>query len=258
MAQMVCPNEYPNGFFMLPPMPGIDSKLQSSYQEMLEGRVKAFPINEQELLAMSSVEDAPLDEFQHLLRYDAESAFWLLLWWCIQAQPAKGVSSVILHAYWSILVSGDNIRESFINNFPRNCLHPSYSELTTLLIDMGRHLQGDLKFSKTKERKEPDYIHEVFQRLILNFLVTNEDKPFMNLAKVDKPRPVEDLSCPRLATAPLGKRPHGTPNEEPVERKVSVHRYQSNILVMHLPVVQQETAREIAGAHIIPFLTVTK
>jgi hypothetical protein len=58
---------------------------------------------------------------------------------------------------------------------------------------MSRHLQGDLEFSKVKEKKEEEYMHEVFQRLILNLLIKNEDKWFMGLEKVDTSRPVKDL-----------------------------------------------------------------
>jgi len=59
--------------------------------------------------------------------------------------------------------------------------------------DMSRHLQGDLKFSNDNEKKNPEYIHEVFQRLILNFLVTNSGQLFMDLEKADNPRPVKDI-----------------------------------------------------------------
>jgi hypothetical protein len=170
----------------------VDSKLQTRY---LADRVKAFPKIEPELITMIDVKDMPSDEFQHLLYYDAESTFWLLLWWCILAQPAEGISSsVIAYTLWSAIVAEPDGRDkNFIKEFPSYCLDPSYSGLVTLLDDMSLHLQGDLNFSKIKERKEPEYMHEAFQRLILNFLVTNEGESFVDLKKDANPRCVKDI-----------------------------------------------------------------
>jgi hypothetical protein len=174
-------------------MPDVDLRLRRCYQDMLTDRLEAFPTNDMEILRVPSDKTAISNNFRHLLRYDAESTFWLLLWWCIQAQP-EGDTSEIGHSYWSSLIDEVDIRGIiFIRSFPQSCLHSSYFELGPLLYDIGQHLQGDLEFSEDKEKKEPEYMHEAFQRLILNFLVTNEDKWFMGLEKDDTPRPVKGL-----------------------------------------------------------------
>jgi hypothetical protein len=194
MARMVRSDVYPGGVYQLPPTPEVVSKLQRRYQGILPDRVAAFPTNDtEELLKVPRGDDGILSNFRHLLRYDAESIFWLLLWWCIQAQPV-GVSSDIPQNYWFSLVGEPDRRDNnFIRCFPSDCLDPSYSKLTNLLNNMSLHLQGDLKFSNDNEKKKPEYIHEVFQRLILNFLVTNSGQLFMDLEKADNPRPVKDI-----------------------------------------------------------------
>jgi len=105
MARMVRSNIYPEGVYELPPTPEVASELQRRYQETLPDRVAVFPANDtEELFKVPRGDDGILSNFRHLLRYDAESIFWLLLWWCIQAQPVEGVSSDIPQNYWFSLV----------------------------------------------------------------------------------------------------------------------------------------------------------
>jgi hypothetical protein len=251
MARMVRSNNYLDGLYELPAVPAVAPQLLTRYQDTLPGRLKTFPKNDIELLEVPE-EDESSSKFQHLLRYDAESMFWLLLWWCIQAQPEGDLSESIPILYWAVLVEVDFRGPNFIGRFPKNCLHSSYSGLRALLNDMGRHIQGDLKFSKIKEKKEPEYIHEVFQRLILNFLVTNESESFMDLEKADIPRPVENMVMKRTRTYSTYTKSSqsttsGEPEESTEESMVSVHHHRSNISIYACPpVAKEETACAIA------------
>jgi hypothetical protein len=83
-------------------MPELDSKLKTRYPA---GRVKAFSPGGKETIEIINRKSMPPNKFQHLLRYDAESTFWLLLWWCIQARPAEGVSSYITDIDWTNLIA---------------------------------------------------------------------------------------------------------------------------------------------------------
>jgi len=250
---MVRSNKYLDGLYELPAMPAVAPQLLTRYQDTLPGRLETFPKNDIELLRVPE-EDEISSKFQHLLRYDAESTFWLLLWWCIQAQPAEGVSSDIPQNYWSGLIGEPDTRDNnFIRLFPSNCLDPSYFKLAKLLHDMSLHLQGDLEFSNNNEKKKPEYIHEVFQRLILNFLVINERESFMSLEKAGNPRRVKDTGMKRTGTTrhtgsvlpTTENKPEATLNDEPEESIVSVHRYQSNISIYACPpVANEETAPE--------------
>jgi hypothetical protein len=135
---------------------------------------------------------------------------------------------------------------------------------------MTLHLQGDLSFSQFDEKKHPEYVHEVFQRLILNFLVANEREQFMDLKKSVNSRHVKGSGMKSGTNASgSGKKPYSRYarnskseeikedpeelNEKPEGLIVSIHRYQSNISIYPCPpVAKQETTITIASIHVTP------
>jgi len=208
MARMVRSLEYyPEGRFDLPPMPDVAKELLEHYPQ---ARIDAFPGNKEEPIDIP--EDTPLPPlFKHLLRYDAESVFWYLLWCCVQAQPAgKLFDDNIPHLVWANLTSPseDGRDANFIKTFPKAFLHPVYRELEPLLKNMSRHLRGDLSYAEDKGRKADDYLHEVFQRLILNFLSANSTKDFMRTQRHKESRGVLGNPMDRTSrsTTVTGKR----------------------------------------------------
>jgi hypothetical protein len=147
MARMVRSLTYPEGTAKLPPMPDVATE---HCQSMLKARLEDFPGNKPEIIDIPSDSALAPNEFRHLLRYDAESVFWCLMWWCIQAQP-EGFPEDLSHEYWSNLTGVDDCRDGvFIVRFPKGCLHSAYRGLATLLDDMRKHLAGDLDFSDQK------------------------------------------------------------------------------------------------------------
>ena len=185
---MVRSEYYPDGVFDLPPMPAVTNELLERYPQ---ARKESFPENEKERIEIPDDARAP-PPFKHLLRYDAESVFWYLLWCCVQAKPANNSSgNEISHLIWSALTDDDDGRDAyFVKAFPRGFLHPAYRDLEPLLESMSLHLQGDISFANDEGRKEDEYLHEVFQRLILNFLSAKWTKDFMRIQKHKQPRDV--------------------------------------------------------------------
>jgi hypothetical protein len=211
MARMVRSNEYPAGLFRLPDMPDVAPELQERYKSTLENRVNDFPLNTGEVIEIEQDSMANSSKFQHRLRYDAESVFWCLLWWCMQAKPKDQPDEPIPTASWLEFMGLDDKRDgNFISKFPKNCLHSSYDQLYRLLNDMRLHLQGDLDFSKRGDKVDPEYIHEVFQRLILNFLYANYTEKFMDLEKADKSRVLEMVPMGWMWTASSTDRMHSS------------------------------------------------
>jgi len=207
MARMVrALKYYPDGKFDLPPMPDVAEELLEHYPQE---RIKAFPVNEEDPIKIPRMTPVPTP-FKHLLRYDAESVFWYLLWCCVQAQPAGKLSKdQIPHEDWSILTGENDRRDGhFIKAFPRGFLHSTYRELEPLLENMSMHLQGDLSYAKDERRKTDEYLHEVFQRLILNFLSANSMKDFMRTQKHKQPRGVygNPMDRPSKSTTMTSKR----------------------------------------------------
>ena len=119
--------------------------------------------------------------WRHELRHDAESAFWLLVWWAVNAAPADGCASKIPSALWSRLI--DNIEDARPLKISSNYLDPAYAPLSELLVQLGRELKHDLHWTTDTPYTHPEFLHEVFQRHILNYIFENRDQDFMNLAK---------------------------------------------------------------------------
>lgn len=58
-------------------------------------------------------------------------------------------------------------------------------------------LKGDLELFTKPPTQEPEYLHKVFQTLIINYLAENYDQPFINCPKSDKGREVEFVGITR-------------------------------------------------------------
>ena len=137
---------------------------------------------------------APPDSssWRHELRHDAESAFWLLVWWVVNAASANGCTSKIPNELWSPLVG--TIIDARPLNIASNCLDPAYAPLSVLLNQLGDALECDLHWATDTPYTHPDFLHEIFQRHILNFIFENRDKDFMNSAKADASRKPADVT----------------------------------------------------------------
>lgn len=191
-----------NDTYTFPPIPQPNSKIATEYKRLLPERSRHFsPPNKRELI---DIPETRLQYSQHQLRHEAESIFWNLLHWVMTAQPAdkkktnstamaEGFRPTLLPADWDNLISyGDNRNKAFIaSDFETRLVHPTYSPLYTLLDDMRKHLRGDLELSTDELRKQPEYLHEVFQRLIINFLAENNREPFMDLKRSKTTRRVD-------------------------------------------------------------------
>ncbi|KIM21707.1 hypothetical protein M408DRAFT_333316 [Serendipita vermifera MAFF 305830] len=189
MARLLRANEYIKAEVIAHPIPQLGDGHQA-YRLFLPERLEKFPLNEREIVIVTPGKlPSP---FRHKLRYDAESVFWSMLWWCIQAQPSgDSKGNEIDSGHWMLLTNADDERNLITLAFPTKSLHPAYRQLETLLGDMAALLRGDYDFSKDSLRRQDEYLHEAFQRLIYRFLVDNYDQEFMNQEKNHLPRKVE-------------------------------------------------------------------
>jgi hypothetical protein len=160
------------------PMPQLDVA-RDIYELQYPDRLQRFPLDK--LISRREPTTSLLSPFQHQLRYDAESVFWLFVWWSLQIRPADSKSEDFIHTqYWSNLTGEIDCRHYFIHpGFPEGALHPEYEPLEGLLRQMAEQLTGDHGLESS--RADPEYLHEAFQRLILEFLFANDDKKFMGL-----------------------------------------------------------------------------
>jgi hypothetical protein len=172
MARAVRQGQREQGEHEFFPMPELQDGY-SRYKIYLERRFEEFPMNAKETVNLQADED--IQPFSHQLRYDAESVFWLLLWWAIQAKPEGDTldKDRIKNTHWNLLTNTgeeevEDPRSYYILKFPKMICHAEYRELEILLRSMSIHLRGD--HGLVSSRSHPEYLHEVFQRLIFEFL----------------------------------------------------------------------------------------
>jgi hypothetical protein len=201
VARAVVSSRQKRGTYTLMPMPQFDQAPEAygAYGAAVPDRLRAFPKNIERLYRLPN--DIRHNPFKHELQYDAESVFWLLLWWAISAYPAdvaaddKKIDDRVWDALTKKQDADEDPRERFVDKPLDNILHPSYKHLETLLEEMAWQLRGDhekgeaqlkkqdANYEEDQSRKHPDYLHEAFQRLIIKFLFANYHEEFMTMTK---------------------------------------------------------------------------
>ncbi|PVF91555.1 hypothetical protein CPB86DRAFT_316357 [Serendipita vermifera] len=215
MARVVRSGKVLKGAHHFPSMPQLQAGLEG-YRKHLSGRLEAFPPNGEVDIRLK--EEKPLKNFRHELRYDAESVFWLLLWWAIQAKPvtSDGDGDYIKISHWNAMTDVDDkvdLRRHYIDPFPGEVLHPVYQPLEPLLEAMALQLAGD--HGLLESRSDPEYLHESFQRLIFDFLSEHGRKKseFLICRKSRRLREVEKsetMNQPKITGSKGGQTSKGT------------------------------------------------
>jgi hypothetical protein len=168
-------------------MPDLTEKARPLYMAIWRDRLEQFPPRPDDAYILKDGADR---KWLHELRHDAESVFWLLLWWAVHAcsEPALPVRN----DFWQDLVAPTgpdyDARDGLLTKVStrKGWLDPAYAHLETLLKSMVSHLTADLHWvtdKDPKEMREAEYVHEAFQRHIFNFLVTNKEQSFMSQKK---------------------------------------------------------------------------
>ena len=184
---------------LLPKKGGILSAVPSSpetYTSNHPDRIQKFPIEEDMLVRKPSA-DSTNRKWRHELDHDAESVFWVLLYWAVAAQPEKLEKEKVVAATWANLTGSVDYRTLFLQSLGRNkeLTHSVYQPLVPLLSDLADVLIVDRHWLDDSEtRNDPEYVPEVFQRLILQFILDNRDKAYMTIPVVDKSRDVKAIT----------------------------------------------------------------
>ena len=131
------------------------------------------------------------DKWRHELEHDAESVFWLLLYWAMVVQPEKCTEERTDAGSWIGLNNNHTSRSRLIEAaslhhlMAENLTHSFYKPLRPLINNLAAIFVIDSHWLPASDlRKDPYYITEAFQCLILNFIIENRGKEFMD-------RPVE-------------------------------------------------------------------
>jgi hypothetical protein len=207
MARLVRSLDVDRRGYMLHPMPQLDGFALDRYKACVNDRIDEFPENIRQIYWIP--ECTRMQTYSHRLSYDAESILWLLLWWAIQVQPEKGIHQNQIPEYVCCNLTGgqgeNDPRHAFVNHYHNVC-HPDYRGLDELLRPLFKQLAGyqeyvlqpaeavvyvesplgdslkpQLPEERDATRMKDDYLHEAFQRTVLDFIVQNINEPFMEL-----------------------------------------------------------------------------
>ena len=147
-------------------------------------RIKRFPPEEEKIIRGPSA-DSENRPWRHELDHDAESVFWLLLYWLVLAQPQKSQKELISMSTWSTLRGAVHSRIDMVEILALGrpspgLTHSVYQPLLPLLSDLAAILVVDRHWlDESETRNDPEYVPEAFQRLILQFILDNRHKEFM-------------------------------------------------------------------------------
>jgi len=149
MARSVRAGSHKKGVYMIYLMPQLVEG-KTRYKSCVGKRLRAFKDPVKKMRSLEIPKNRKIEPFFHKPRYDAESVFWLPLYWAIQAEPTKSAGypkAPIQRADWTALTEGDKERDPrgqqfvYATAFP-SVLHPAYQELEELFALMAKHLRG--------------------------------------------------------------------------------------------------------------------
>ena len=152
--------------------------------------------------------------WRHELDHDAESVFWLLLYWAMVVQPAdsKDPPEVIDPVAWAALLGQASSRDDLVGTIAQKgtrtgITHSIYEPLGLLIKDLASILVVDRQWLMESDvRNDPAYISEAFQRLILSFILNHRQENFMDREAAIKFRSVKGVPNSNALSATYGER----------------------------------------------------
>lgn len=213
MANPLRFNRYGYRVWLIPlSLPVMGENAYTRYKECLADRIDMFPSNDEEVgnRGFKPVEpkrNQQLSSTRHSLRYEAESAYWLLRLWAVRAHPKDEDPTLpeehqfIDEEVWETLTGDRRGSLSQHQLHDEKVLHPAYKQLEDLIDRMADLIETEHEFTPDLIQSHEEYLHEAFQRLIFNFLWNNYDEPFMrsqrraeDRQRRPKPKPANPFS----------------------------------------------------------------
>ncbi len=165
-------------------------------------RVDKFLSTEELIIRKSVNESNHNKQWRHGLEHDAESVFWLLLYWAMVVQPnspAKKIpNEAIDSAAWAEITGDAEKRNALVSSLAQGFLshvtHSFFNPLQPLIENLAAFLVVDRHWlEQSDKRNQVEYLNEVFQQSILRFILDNRSKEFMDLPVDSNLRLVEPV-----------------------------------------------------------------
>ena len=153
----------------------LESELLGAVRRVYSKRLESFPANEPELISPQPHKVGI--PFERQPRHDVESAFFLLAWWMVFAQPQDGeIKDAMMDPYIYTQLTSDvgihtHYRDGLLRGWPEeNLFHREYEKGNTLLAELSSFIAPELQFATDASRKNPEYIFEATQRVLIRHL----------------------------------------------------------------------------------------
>ncbi|CAL1712261.1 unnamed protein product [Somion occarium] len=175
-------------------------------------------------------DDICVRPFLHKPEHDAESVFWVLIWYCLRALP-KGCDeewTVEISNAWKDLsdhhlgrpeTRGDFFK--FTAQEYKGILHSKLSSLAPLLHSLAAQVFPDYEYLKPTPPE--DHLHEAMRRLLLQFIVGMDDPieltPGVSRQDVARARPTTVRPPTPPLPPPKPPTPPPAPQPSPAKRK---------------------------------------
>ena len=220
--------------YLVPKVP----KSPECYAYNHPNRIKDFPEETEIVIDPRKLNQSQDDGWRHELDHDVESVFWLLLYWAMVTQPKGGEDEkgYIPSGDWSNLLGDFERRNRLLlglssGNLPKNLTHPDYEPLWPLINSLAAILAVDRHWLPESDvRKRPGYMCEAFQRLILQFIVSNRNEEFMTCPLGEALRTVQEVpQSQALTTTPSELR-----DESERENETKRRRLDRKVCMCHL------------------------
>lgn len=171
-------------------------------------------------------------EWRHELYHDAESIFWIIFYWFMVSNPEHGdkpATEQISPDSWFSFKDTDGCgkRDLLLSNLSSvadientRTIHSKFSPAFLLLQTLAHAVYpGPYYLPDNDSRTRPDFIPELFQREILNFIIANKDQEFMNLeVNLSRPRGIMIDNLLSKTTSRSHRLTPGTPSQSSSKR----------------------------------------
>jgi len=164
---------------LVPPVP----RSPELYASVHPDRIAKCPFAQRQILDHPERDPSP---WRHELEHDAESVFWLFLYWAMVVQPVRCPTEEIDPGSWANLLGPASSRDDLVGTIAQKgvrtgLIHSIYKHLSPLIKNLASILVVDRQWlAESDVRNDPAYIGEAFQRLILQFMVDHREEKFMN------------------------------------------------------------------------------
>ena len=153
----------------------LEPELLDAVRGVYPQRLESFPANKSEN-TLSEMHEAGIP-FERQPRHDVESAFFLLAWWMVFAQPQDGekkeakMDPYIYTRLTSDLAFCIESRDGLLRGWPiKNRFHREYKKGNDLLRVLSSFIGPELQLATDESRKHPEYIFEATQRILIRHL----------------------------------------------------------------------------------------